>query len=199
MADKHTQDTASASQAQQPTEDSDDASVAAEAPAAVGGDVQELNKQLNDARIQAEEHWEKLLRTQAELENLRKRSKRDIENAHKFGIEKFITELLPVKDSLELGLDAANEQPDAEKLRKGTELTLKILEQVLERFNVHDIDPMGEKFDPDKHQAMTMQESVEHEPNTVIGVMQKGYILNDRLIRPAMVIVSKIPQGETSE
>ena len=199
MADKHTQDTASASQAQQPTEDSNDASVAAEAPAAAGSDVQELNKQLNDARMQAEEHWEKLLRTQAELENLRKRSKRDIENAHKFGIEKFITELLPVKDSLELGLDAANEQPDAEKLRKGTELTLKILEQVLEKFNVHDIDPMGEKFDPDKHQAMTMQESVEHEPNIIIGVMQKGYILNDRLIRPAMVIVSKTPQGETSE
>ena len=115
----------------------------------------------------------------------------DIEKAHKYGLEKFADELLPVIDSLELGLAAATEEVSADKLLEGTELTLKMLKGVMERFGINAVDPTGESFNPELHQAMTMQESAEYGPNTVIAVMQKGYTLNERLIRPAMVIVSK--------
>ncbi len=151
----------------------------------------ELQLLLEDARAKADQHWEQLLRLQAELENTHRRSKRDIENAHKFGLEKFAAELLPVKDSLELGLSAAADSDSDEKLREGTELTLKMFTTVLEKFGIKEVDPTGESFNPDLHQAMTMQESAEHKSNVVIAVMQKGYTLNDRLIRPAMVVVSK--------
>jgi molecular chaperone GrpE len=101
---------------------------------------------------------------------------------------------LAVKDSLELGVDAASGKTDAEKLREGIELTLKMLVQVMEKFNIEEIDPKGAPFDPTRHQAMTMQENQELPPNTVVAVMQKGYALNERLLRPAMVIVSKAPE-----
>ncbi|WP_018234071.1 nucleotide exchange factor GrpE [Thioalkalivibrio thiocyanodenitrificans] len=158
-------------------------------PAAVLG-------QLEEARAKAEENWDKLLRVQAEMENLRKRTARDLENARKYALEKFAGELLAVRDSLEMGLDAARGETDVEKIREGTELTLKMLAQVMEKFGVEPVDPQGERFDPDRHQAMSMQENAELEPNTVMTVMQKGYLLNDRLLRPAMVIVSKAPSGE---
>ena len=106
-------------------------------------------------------------------------------------LEKFSLELLAVKDSLELGLSA--DDSDASKLKEGTELTLKMLTQVLEKFSIYAVDPLGEMFDPNLHQAMSMQESPDHEPNTIMAVMQKGYILNDRLLRPAMVMVAKAP------
>ncbi len=154
--------------------------------------VEELEKQLKEARETAESHWEAVLRGRAELENLRKRSERELENAHKYGLERIITELLPVKDSLELGL-AAGEGDDVKlaKLREGVELTLKMLTAALEKFGVSEINPEGEVFNPEYHQAMTVQEAEGKAPNSVISVIQKGYLLNDRLVRPALVIVAK--------
>lgn len=152
----------------------------------------ELQKRLEEATRTAESHWEAALRSRAELENLRKRSERDLENAHKYGLERMVTELLPVKDSLELGL-AAGQGDDAmlARLREGMELTLKMFAAALEKFGVTEINPEGEAFDPEYHQAMTMQEADGQDSNTVISVIQKGYLLNDRLVRPALVIVAK--------
>lgn len=150
---------------------------------------QDIENELTAALEKAEANWELYLRSQAEIENVRRRAEKDLANAHKFGVEKFASELLGVKDSLELGLSV--EDADAAKLREGTELTLKMLTQMMEKFNITAVDPVGESFDPNLHQAMTMQASNEHPPNTVIAVMQKGYLLNDRLMRPAMVIVAK--------
>ena len=152
----------------------------------------ELKQQLEEAQSKAEKHWELYLSAQAETENARRRAEKDVESAHKFGLEKFAMELLGVKDSLELGLSAND--TDAEKLKEGTALTLKMLTQVMEKFNIAVIDPVGEAFDPNLHQAMTTQPSTEYAPNTVISVMQKGYLLNDRLLRPAMVIVAKVAE-----
>ncbi len=154
--------------------------------------VDELKKQLEEARQTAESHWDAVLRGRAELENLRKRSERDLENAHKYGLERLVTELLPVKDSLELGLAAGDGDDDKlAKLREGMELTLKMFSAALEKFGVTEINPEGEAFDPEFHQAMTVQESDGQASNTVISVIQKGYLLNDRLVRPALVIVAK--------
>jgi len=150
---------------------------------------QELDRQLEDAQQQVAEYHDKMLRMQAEMDNLRKRTERDISNAHKYAVEKFANELLQVKDSLELGLSA--DDIDVAKLQEGTELTLKMLSNAFEKFSIEEINPVGEAFDPNLHEAMTMQESTEHEPNTVLTVMQKGYTLHGRLIRPAMVIVAK--------
>ena len=154
-----------------------------------------LEERLAAAEAKAEENWDQFLRAQADMENLRRRAHRDVENAHKFALEKFAKELLGVKDSLEMGLNAAREgdAPDVDKLIEGTDLTLKQLCQAFEKHALAEIDPMGEKFDPERHEAMAMQPSAEHEPNTIIAVMQKGYLLNDRLIRPAMVLVAKAP------
>lgn len=155
---------------------------------------EELHLMLEDARSKVDEHWNQLLRVQADLENTRRRAERDVENAHKYGLEKFAQELLPVKDSLELGLDAASsDDENVARLREGTELTLKMLSGVMEKFGITEVNPEGEPFNPELHQAMTMQESAEHEPNTVMMVMQKGYLLNERLVRPAMVVVCKAP------
>ena len=156
---------------------------------AEGEATADAQAQLDEAVEKAEKNWEMYLRAQAELENSRRRAERDVENAHKFALEKFAQELLAVKDSLELGLSA--EDADVEKLKEGSALTLKMLTQAMEKFQIHVVDPVGQEFDPNLHQAMTTQESAEHAPNTVITVMQKGYLLNDRLLRPAMVIVAK--------
>lgn len=150
-------------------------------------DVQQLVAQQVDEKVS--EYQDKMLRMQAEMDNLRKRTERDVSNAHKYAVEKFANELLQVKDSLELGLNA--EDIDVAKLHEGTELTLKMLGNVFEKFSIEEVDPAGETFDANLHEAMTMQESAEHEPNTVLTVVQKGYTLHGRLIRPAMVIVSK--------
>ncbi len=169
----------------------------AEATAEVAGTSEDSSEDmaqlLEDARAKADENWNQVLRMQAELENTRRRAAADVEKAHKFGLEKFAAELLPVIDSLEMGLAAAegSDHEIAEKLREGTELTLKMFAGVLEKFGVKEVNPLGETFNPELHQAMTMQPSDEHEPNTVTAVMQKGYVLNERLIRPAMVMVSK--------
>ena len=152
----------------------------------------ELKQQLEEAQRTAESHWDAVLRGRAELENLRKRTERDLENAHKYGLERLVSELLPVKDSLELGLAAGNgEAEQVAKLREGMELTLKMFTTALEKFGVIELNPEGEDFNPDYHQAMTVQETDGQAPNTVVSVIQKGYLLNDRLIRPALVIVAK--------
>lgn len=156
----------------------------------------ELAGLVREERARSEEHWNQFLRLKAEMENFRRRSERELENAHKYGVEKFATELLGVRDSLEMGLNAASgDVVDVAKLREGGELTLKLLGQVFERFGVHAVDPVGERFDPAYHEAMAMQERADVEPNTILTVVQKGYTLNGRLIRPAMVIVSKAPSG----
>ncbi|HFD91835.1 MAG TPA: nucleotide exchange factor GrpE [Gammaproteobacteria bacterium] len=156
-----------------------------------GKSHEELLLTLQDAQAKADEYWNQLLRAKADLENLQRRAQRDLENAHKFALEKFVRELLPVVDSLELGLAAARaENADLSKVVEGMDLTLKMLQGVLEKFGVRVVNPAGEKFDPEHHQAMTTQPSNEVAPNTVLNVYQKGYTLNDRLIRPAMVVVS---------
>lgn len=153
---------------------------------------EQLQKQLKQAEKKAEENWDKVLRVQAEIENLKRRTQKDLENAHKYGLEKFAKELLAVIDSLELGIQAStSDSPEVVTLRKGSELTIKQFESVFAKFNIKSIDPSGQIFNPELHQAMTVQPSADTEPNTVIDVFQKGYILNGRLIRPAMVVVSK--------
>lgn len=146
-----------------------------------------LQQELAEAR-------DAVLRTQAEMQNLRRRVERDVENAHKFALERFVSELLPVVDNLERALaafDAANDEHTA--LIEGVELTLKSFVDVLKRFHVEPVDPKGEPFNPEWHQAISMVPSPDVAPNTVIDVFQKGYQLNSRLVRPAMVVVSKAP------
>ena len=154
-------------------------------------DPEELHALLTDARSKADQHWDQCLRLQADMDNLRKRNERDLANAHKFALEKFVDALLPVKDSLEMGLLAAVENADVAKLVEGSELTLKMFTSAMDKFNVNEVNPLNEKFNPEYHEAMSMQERDDVEPNTVVTVVQKGYTLNDRLIRPAMVIVSR--------
>jgi len=158
----------------------------------VKASVDELAKELETARAKAAESWDMLMRAKAETENLRKRHERELENAHKYGLDRFVNDLLQVRDSLELGyLAAQDESADLAKLREGTELTLKLLTDVMDRFGVDLIDPKGEPFSHEQHQAIMMQPTEGVEPNTVIQVLQKGYSLNGRLLRPAMVIVSQ--------
>ena len=156
---------------------------------------EELGRLLEDARNKADEHWDQVVRTRAELDNLKKRHQRELENAHKYGLEKFVGELLGVRDSLELGVSAAQENHDVEKLLEGTELTLKMLGDAMAKFGVEQIDPEGEAFNPELHQAMSMVPTDEVPPNTVVNVVQKGYLLNGRLVRPAMVMVSQAPSA----
>ncbi len=168
-----------------------------------GGDkpgYEALEQALAEAEAKAAEHWEQILRLKAELDNARKRAEREVANAHKYALEKFIGELLPVKDSLELGHQAAGaEGADIDKVREGVELTLKMFMDTLKKFGVEEIDPLGQPFDPEQHQAMSMQKSEEAAPNTVINVFQKGFKLNDRLVRPAMVVVAGPDSGGGSE
>lgn len=157
-------------------------------------------QELESARQKAEDNWQLFLRTKAELENLRKRTQRDVESAHKYGLEKIAGELLGVRDSLELGLNTAQEGVDLAGVREGLALTLKMLSQLMDKFGITEVNPENEKFDPGLHQAITTQESDKLEPNTVISVLQKGYRLQDRLLRPALVTVAKAPdknQGQS--
>lgn len=162
------------------------------------GETSELHALLEDARNKADENWNQCLRLTAEMDNLRKRNQRDLENAHKFALEKFAAELLPVRDSLEMGIAAADgDNVDPAKLKEGSELTLKMLSNALEKFGITEVNPQGQRFDPQFHEAMSMQPRADVEPNTVVTVVQKGYLLNERLLRPAMVIVSQAVPGAT--
>ena len=155
-----------------------------------------LQEELDSALAAADKHRDEALRAMAELDNVRKRAEKDVESAHKFGLEKFVNELLPVKDSMDLGFDAANSATDVEALKEGMALTLKMFEDALDKRGVKELNPLGESFDPEFHQAMMMEESVEVEAGKILRVMQKGYLLNERLIRPAMVVVAKSASSE---
>ncbi len=147
---------------------------------------------LAEMKALADENWDKYVRAAAELENVRKRASRDVENAHKFALERLCSELLAVRDSLEMGLAAAD-KADAQSLLEGKKATLKLLTATMERFGVVELDPQGEPFDPQEHEAMTMQPSADVEPGSVLSVFQKGYALNGRLLRPARVVVAAEP------
>ncbi len=147
-----------------------------------------LQEQLDKALAESQEHRDAWLRAKAEGDNIRKRAQTDVAGAHKFAIENFSSALLAVKDSLEAALGTST--ASSETLRSGVELTLKQLTSVFDKFNIAEINPAGEKFDPHRHQAISAVES-DAEPNTVVQVLQKGYLLNERVIRPALVTVAK--------
>ena len=158
----------------------------------VDDENESLEDQLQQAQATIKDYWDQVVRMRAEVENNRKRAERDVENAHKYALKNFVDSLLPVIDSMEMGQTAANaENATLESIREGSELTMTMFAQVLERSGLQQINPLGEKFDPEKHQAISMVEVPDATPNSVIEVMQKGFALNDRLIRPAMVVVAK--------
>ena len=161
-----------------------------EQPEDVAGD--EADGEIAALRAQAEENWNKYLRAVADVENVRKRASRDVENARKYGLERLAGELLPVRDSLEAGIEAATEdEAEAAALVEGARATLKLLDAALAKFSIEVIDPEGEPFDPEHHEAMSMVPHPDVEPHTVVTVVQKGFRIHDRLLRPARVIVSK--------
>lgn len=150
---------------------------------------------------QLESYKEELMRAKAEMQNIRRRSEIDVEKAHKFALEKFVKELLPVLDSLEKAVESTeghevHNEEVVTRIKEGVDMTLDMFTRAMEKFNVQQINPVGEPFDPQQHEAMSMVPSAEAEPNSVIAVMQKGYTLNDRVVRPAMVMVAKAPEPE---
>jgi len=159
--------------------------------------IEDLTRQLAEATEKADNHWESLLRKQAEYDNLQKRMARDLEKARKYALEKFATDLLAVKDSMELGIEAAAQsETKLEVVREGMELTLKMLTDTLSKFDIVEINPLNEKFDPQWHEAMAMQPSPDAEEGTILHLHQKGYQLNDRLLRPARVVVAQAVKAE---
>jgi molecular chaperone GrpE len=154
-------------------------------------ELERLQQALAEAEERSRGHWDQYMRARADLENVRKRAQRDIEAANRYGLEKFAAELLPVQDSLELAVQNAGKAADVRSLVQGQEATLKLLSKALEKIGVVAIDPLGEPFDPARHEAMLAQESATAEPNSVLQVVQPGYEINGRLLRPARVIVSK--------
>ena len=170
----------------------DNADAESREPEAETAEAGDAGPSVEELQAKADENWDRYLRAAAETENVRKRATRDVEHARKYALENFGRELLAVKDSLEMGLEAAA-TADADSLREGSEATLKLLATTLERFGIAEVDPEGEPFDPELHEAMTMQPSADVEPGSVITVIQKGYSLNGRLLRPARVIVASEP------
>ncbi|WP_207064031.1 nucleotide exchange factor GrpE [Motiliproteus sp. SC1-56] len=159
--------------------------------------IEGLQAELEQALAAASEAKDQALRATADAQNVRRRAEQDVEKARKFALERFTNELLPVVDSLERAIDSAQDngaETSVKAIREGVEMTLSMFVAALKKFNVEAVDPAGEPFDPQLHQAMSMVDNPDVEPNTVIHVMQKGYLLNERLVRPAMVMVSKAPQ-----
>jgi molecular chaperone GrpE len=151
-----------------------------------------IEQQLEKAQATIKDYWDQMMRLRAEIDNNLKRAERDLENAHKYALKNFVESLLPIIDSMEMGqVAAAADNANLESIREGTEMTMSMFIQVMQKNGLEAIDPMGEKFDPEKHQAISMQEIEGAESNSVVEVMQKGFVLNDRLIRPAMVVVAK--------
>lgn len=144
-----------------------------------------------DLKEKVQKNNDQTLRHQAELENLKRRHSRELEKAHKYALDNMVAELLPVNDSLEMGLKAAEEGVDAIKVHEGVVLTHKLLLDAMTKAGVEVVDPMGQPFNPEHHEAISMLPNPELKPNTVMDVVQKGYLLNDRLVRPAMVVVTK--------
>ena len=170
----------------------DDAAVEGQDDAELSSEeiIAQLREKLDATQAKADESWDTLVRLQAEMDNHRKRSEKQVEDAHKFASQKFVESLLPVVDSMEMGMAA---EGDVDQIRKGMDLTIKLFESVMEKNNIEAVDPMGEKFNPELHQAMAMQPNPDMEDNTVMAVMQKGFTISGRLIRPAMVMVVKNP------
>lgn len=156
----------------------------------VSNSNEDLKKALEEAQTKSEENWNLFLRTRADMDNLRRRAELDLDNARKYGVERFAREMLSVIDSLEHGLAIAESEHDA-AYRAGMALTLKLCLDIFEKFGIVEINPLGENFDPNKHEAISMQVNSEVEPNKILIVAQKGFILNERVLRPARVIVSK--------
>lgn len=153
---------------------------------------EELEEQLTSAEFKARENWDKLVRANAEFKNAEQRFQRDLQNAEKFSVEKLLNQLLPVVDSLERALEPENQPGESGRLLvEGVQLTLKLFLDVLHKYGVKQVDPTGEPFNPSFHEAMSMIPSPEHKPNTIVKTLQKGYLLHERLIRPALVLVSK--------
>lgn len=162
----------------------------------VNAELAALHAELDAAKQQIDENKDTVLRAKAEVENARRRAEADVEKARKFALERFAGELLPVLDNLERAMSAADSENEAVKpLLEGVEMTHKGFIDTVQKFGLELVDPQGESFNPELHQAMSMQESGEFEPNTVMAVMQKGYTLNGRLLRPAMVMVSRAPSS----
>jgi molecular chaperone GrpE len=155
-------------------------------------EMERLQQALAAAEERAKSHWDQYLRAVADVENVRRRAAKDVEAAHKYGIDKLAAELLPVRDSLELAVENAG-KADAQSLAAGQEATLKLLAKAFDKLNIAEINPLGEPFDPARHEAMLAQPSATAEPNSVLQVVQRGYELNGRLLRPARVIVAKAP------
>ena len=177
-----------------PEDSNSAAGTAPEAPEAV--DIEALKAELKAAQVQAAENLDKFMRAKAETENVRRRAETDVASAHKFAIERFALEMLAVKDSLERARTVDLKTSDAalEKMFEGIDLTLKLMDSIFQKFALTEISPaIGDKFDPEKHQAMSAQDNAEVPPNHVLMVLQKGYLLNNRLLRPALVIVAKAP------
>ena len=151
-------------------------------------ELENRNKELEEA----------LLRAKAELDNVRKRAAKDVQSAHKFGTEKFVKEILPLKDSLELGVASAEEGTEISAVKEGFDLTLKMFSDTLGRLEVKELDPLDESFDPEKHQAMTTEYVEGKSAGVVVKVFQKGYLLHERLVRPALVVVSSEKSEKSS-
>jgi len=166
-----------------------------------GRDPEKLRSELEAARAQAAENQDRFLRARADLENTRRRAEMDVASAHKYGIERFAGEIIAVKDSLELArnVDIKEESQTAvQKMHEGLDLTLKLMDDVFRKFGLVTLDPKGEKFDPTKHHAISVVDSNEVPPNHVVNVMQKGYVLHDRVLRPALVVVARAPSETKS-
>ncbi|OOE63978.1 MULTISPECIES: nucleotide exchange factor GrpE [Salinivibrio] len=171
-----------------------------EETAAMIARITELEAALEASEAKVQEQQDSVLRARADVDNMRRRTEQEVDKARKFALEKFAGELLPVIDNLERAVEMADKEDESIKpMVEGVELTLKTMMDTIDKFGLKAIDPQGQPFDPELHQAMTIQESAEHEPNTVMMVMQKGYELNGRVVRPAMVMVSKAPQGNVDE
>lgn len=171
--------------------DSGEAGLSADTEAA--SDEQTLEAALAAANEDLARHREAMLRMQAEMENLRKRLMRDVEKSRKFALERIMKDLLQVRDSMERGLEVTEQSATVESLREGQQLTLKMLAKVMQEHGLEVVDPIGQPFDPELHEAMTVMPSAEVEENTVLEVLQKGFRLHERLLRPAMVVVSRRP------
>lgn len=159
------------------------------------GETPDPENDVDSMEARMQELQDQMLRTQAEMQNVRRRAEIDVEKAHKFALEKFVKELLPVADSLEKAVESTENQQSTDELvvsiREGVEMTLDLFMKSLGKFNVKQLNPVGEPFDPQVHEAMSMVPAPDAEPNSVVAVVQKGYTLNERLVRPAMVVVAK--------
>jgi len=168
--------------------EAEEASTEAEPATEEQSEVEALQAKLKESQEQA-------LRAQAEMQNVRRRAEIDVEKAHKFALEKFVKELLPVADSLEKAVESTEGQKESSEvvtsIREGVEMTLDLFKKSLGKFNVEELNPVGEPFDPQQHEAMSMVPAPDAEPNSVVNVVQKGYLLNGRVVRPAMVIVAR--------